>query len=1011
MQRGLDRRVFVGRERELALLRDALNDARAGRGTTVVLAGEAGIGKSRLLERFTTEARQTGVLVLDGACLPGTAGGLAYSAFVEILRDLVRDIPAERRQEVLGAGAGDLARLLPDLVAGDGHPAVGPPERQAQALLFERLLGVFERATAGGCAILAIENAHWADHGTRDLLRYLVHGLRDDPVLTIVSARTDDHLDAESRGFLAELERSGAERIDLGRFGEAEIAMLAEAISGRVPGPRLVERLSERTDGNPFFVEELVRSGADPDAPMPSILRDVLGARIERLSPRAREVVRVAAAAGRGIDDELVGATLGIPARELAPTFREATEAGILERIDDRRGERYAFRHALLREAVDAELFPGERTELHRSFADALEARAADRPGSVRPGEIARHWDKAGRPDRALDPMVRAARYAEAVMAFDDARRLWGRVREILPEAHRLGAGSSIDDGEVLTRAGECALLAGEYDDAVRMARDALAAAEAGGDPERIRLAHDRLRWCLWESGDRVAAAAAVQEALALIPASPPSAARARVLGQQAGIELFAGEYRDSVTHAAEAVEMARVVGAPAEEAFALGVLGWSQAVLGDLAAGLARFEEGRALAEALGSVEGMALASSNLVSLLDRVGRPAEALVAARQGWEEAVRLGVRRTYGALLLGFAAKAEYFLGRWDDAERTCEEGLRLRPSGRAEIQLLVCRARVLAARGRSDAAEEVLARAQAAEDAEGGTDFRVSLVVARAELAMWRRRPDAVVDVVLAGLRNEAVVRPPDPSLAWLAAMGLRVAADAALVGRIAHDDAAVARAVASADAIGAALDAALGGTRTLSKSDGARGSAILALLQAECDRLDGAEDPAPWAAVAAEWEAAGRPFPAAYARFRAAEAILGARGPRDRAVGELRAAMASAVRLGAGPLGEDIRRLARHARIDLDGAAAGPETVAGSAGGPLDGYHLTDREAEVLRLVAAGWTNQQIADALFITRKTASVHVSNILGKLGVERRVEAAIVASRLGIGRDVPAPDGRG
>ncbi len=184
--------------------------------------------------------------------------------------------------------------------------------------------------------------------------------------------------------------------------------------------------------------------------------------------------------------------------------------------------------------------------------------------------------------------------------------------------------------------------------------------------------------------------------------------------------------------------------------------------------------------------------------------------------------------------------------------------------------------------------------------------------------------------------------------------------------------------------------------------SDGRR-AAVAGLCRAELDRIGGRPDPAGLQRTADAWDELGRPAPAAYAGFRAAEAMLGAGGDRHEAAAALRGAHSTSARLGAEPLRHEIEQLARHARIDLGGTTA-------DVAAPTDTIGLTEREREVIPLVAAGRSNQQIADALFITRKTASVHVSNILGKLGVANRVEAAAMAHRLGLARDPDEPADR-
>jgi DNA-binding NarL/FixJ family response regulator/tetratricopeptide (TPR) repeat protein len=1011
-----ERRSFVGRGAELARLTSALGGVATGTGTAVIVAGEAGIGKSRLLDRFAEVATADGATVLQGACLETAEGAVPYAPFVEILRDLVRTTAPERLPALLGPGRADLARLLPELALRAADvPAAVEFDRAAQARLFELILGVFERLAAAHPLVIEVEDVHWADGSTRELLGFLVRALREERVLLVLALRTEVQAAAAgSLAFIAELEREGhVDRLDLRPFGRDEVEAQVAALIDGPPDAATVDRLLARSDGNPFYVEELILAGGDLDADLPPVLRDVLVARVAALSEQAHGVLRAAAAAGREVDDELLASVLGMPVRELAVALREAVASGILARRADpggRDGPTFEFRHGLLQELVRDELFAGERIELHAAFAAALEARAAlpragDEPAAP-PAEIARHWDAARRPDRALVPTIEAALAAERVFAFSEAHRLWDRAGELAAAAPSAAHAQAMTRDQLLEHAADAAVLAGEYRSAVRTGEAAIAAVDAARDPARSGHLHDRLRWYLWEAGDRQAATQAVEAALRLLPADAPSVARARALAQHAGILLFAGEYERSVAEASSAIEVARAAEAAGEEALALGVAGWSLAVLGDPEAGIARFREGQAIAERVQSVEGIALAAFNLASLLDRIGQSESSRAAAAAGYATTERLGVARTYGGLLLGFRAKAEYNLGRWDEADASTTLGLRRAATDRAELWLTTNRARLLTARGAFAEARRLLHRARDIDDRLGGTEFRTPLLTAEAELATWEGRLAEVRALAAQGIELAEKPGPPDPSLAWLAATVLRAEADAASAAGSQATEAERAALAAVLARIDRAAELAAATTVELLQGS-RRGRALLGLIRAERARLTRSESPEAWAAVAAAWIDAGRPYPAAYAGYRAGAATLAAGGSRKDASTLLVTAATIARELGATPLLGRIEQLARQARIDLgtaDAAAAAPDD---GADGTIAALGLTQREGEVLRLVAGGWTNQQIGEALFITRKTASVHVSNILGKLGVDHRTEAAAVAHRLGLVAEPPPP----
>ena len=311
--------------------------------------------------------------------------------------------------------------------------------------------------------------------------------------------------------------------------------------------------------------------------------------------------------------------------------------------------------------------------------------------------------------------------------------------------------------------------------------------AAATGDerePDRLGVLHDRLRWYLWEAGDVAAAQAAVEEALRLTPAQPPTAGRTRILAQAAGLRLLSGDPSGAATMARDAIQVAEAIGAPSEEALALGILGWAEALTGDVDGGIATYRRGLSIAERLGGVEGIALGHANLAALLDRVGRTEASLEAAREGFAIAQRLGVPRTYGGVLLGHVAKALFDLGRWDEAAAAADQGLELDPVGRSATWLHLNRARVDTNQGRFDAAEERLRLAREIDAAAGrDTTYRLAALAAVTELAAWQGRLPAVRAAVAEALASLEEAAPLPPALAWLAWHALRAEADAARRG------------------------------------------------------------------------------------------------------------------------------------------------------------------------------------------------------------------------------------
>ena len=992
---------MVGRDPELAHLQSALDAAADGRGRTIVIGGEAGIGKSRLIAALVDRASAVGATVLLGACLPTGSGVIPYAPFVEALRGLTRSVEPGRLPALLGPARDEIGRLLPETsMRAIEHRDRLEGDRAGQGRMFEAILAVVERLARSAPSVLVIEDVQWADDATRSLITFLSRNLRGARVLVLVTIRTEDvDPGGPASRFIAELERHDwVERIELEPLGRSDVAALLRSIHGSNPPGDMVESIATRSGGNPFFLEQLAAvSLPGTGGELPPRLRDVLVARLSEFPEATRIVLRTAAAAGRRVDDEVLGVVLGLSPKAIADALRPAIAQGVL--VDagtaDDGSPGYVFRHALLAEVAERELLHGERDRLHAAFASELERRGEVDGVAVSPAELAFHWVAARDREHAVPALVDAGLAAERVYAFADARRQFEQALTFWPADEEAQLVTGLDRVAVLQHAAESAVLAGAYADAVAFGRRAIMTAELDDvidgrpDPARLGALHDRLRWFLWESGDRAAAEAAVGEALRLIPADPPTTLRARALGQAAGLRLFGGSPLEAGRLATEAIAVARSTGAASEEALALGVLGWSKAVGGDVDAGIATYRDGLAIAERLGGVEGIALGHANLSALLDRVGRTAASLEAARAGFAITQRLGVARTYGGGLLGHAAKALFDLGRWDEAAAAADEGLALDPVGSSSIWLHVNRARVDTNQGRFDDAEGHLRQAGAIS--VGAERYRLPLLAATAELAAWRHRPEPIREAVQAVLASVDERLPVDPALGWLAWHALRAEADAATEARSRHDDAAVREIEARVTPIVERL-ARRGRGDPVGPIDDRRG-AVAGLCMGELARLRGQGDPAAWDDAAGAWDRIGRPALAAYARYRSAEAALGHRGDRSAAATSLRSANLAASQLGAGPLLGEIQRLARQARIELETGRAGEA--------PSDPLGLTEREAEVIRLVAAGRSNQQIADELFITRKTASVHVSNILGKLGVANRVEAAAIAQRLGLG----------
>jgi DNA-binding CsgD family transcriptional regulator/tetratricopeptide (TPR) repeat protein len=864
----------------------------------------------------------------------------------------------------------------------------------AQGRLFELLLGMLRRLAAKEPVLLVVEDIHWADRSTVDVLAFLTRNLRDEPILLVATYRTDE---PQSRGqllpFIAELgRRSGARRVDLARLNRAEVAEQVSSIMGKPAAPALVDGIFARSQGNAFFSEELLAAGAITGG-MPQTLQDVVTARIGALTDPARELVRVASAAGRRFPESLLAHIAESDDRTLGVALRELLDQQILVRHIGPQGERLGFRHALVREVLYADLLASERTRLHAACARAIEESLKVAPDPVLASELAHHWQAADEPRRALKASITAALAAERAGASSEAALQFERALGLLDKLPDAEGDLALDRLQLLEHAA-----ANQLDNpgrAVEHIRDALRRTDPELAPTRAGTLYAALGRYLWWSGDGAGALVACREAVRLVPAAPPSVDRARVLAGLGQILMILAHSDEAVDYADQAVTLAAAVGAGAIESHALNTLGLLTAYRGSVDEGLAMLRRSLEIATEVGSVEDIHRAYTNLQDVL---------IVAAAR-FDEAAEVGIQvagppeapATAGlwtALALIDTAWALYLAGRWDEAMATMDR-VRLQPTGGVgEIERGIRAAQLMVGRGDFDGARRELDTVDAHLQPSVDTQWIAPAAAARAELALWMRDPKGALQAVAGGLsRVEPSFGANVSRIGPILALGVRAAADAAQLGpRRGSADTDAAR----AEGLGhlAAMQEIHDEIRARWPAHGRLAQPYLALCKAEAARLEGRRDPRGWAAAATLFEEEVRqPYVAAYARFREAEALLSARRETGVARASLRKAHETARSLRAEPLDAAVRELARRAGMDL-GRDAGGQAAAARPGG------LTAREQEILALVATGLTNRQIGDHLFITEKTASHHVSNVLAKLGVRGRVEAAAEAARLGI-----------
>jgi DNA-binding CsgD family transcriptional regulator/tetratricopeptide (TPR) repeat protein len=989
---------LIGRTDELAVLAAALERSAAGEAATVFVAGEAGGGKTRLAMEASRRAEADGALILTGECLALAEGELPFAPLVAALRPLVRDLPPGELESI--PGNEELGRLLPEL-GGTQEAQFGGgsalQEPLAQSRLFEVLLRLLSHLGESSLVLLLIEDLHWADRSTRDFISFLIRNARDVRIMVVCTYRSDElHRRHPLRPFLAEEERrERVERIELAPFTREEVAQLVEAIAGDRPGEALVDDLHARSDGNPFFAEELLDASTTGRA-IPATLRDALMVRIEALSDQARQTLRLAAVAGQRVNHLLLAELSELPEAELDDALRECVAHSVLLQDEDS----LSFRHALVREAVYSELLPGERTKLHGAVAEAL-TEAPDlgsAKGEAAVAEVAYHWWEARRQPEALSTAVAAGEAAERVFAFSEAGGHQEHALEIWDEVPDAEERAGVSRATLLGRAAENANLADNSGRALALAREAVALVDEEAEPVRAALQHERLGRYLWVSGYSDESLQAYHEAVDLMPADPPTPELARVLAARGQILMLRGYPDESRELCLRAIEVARAVGARAEEGHALNTLGTNMSHLGDREAGIEHLTQALAIANELEWVDEIGRCHVNLAEEVGWEGRIPEGVAMTLKGMEQMRELGAG-AYRRYLETEAGLRLVWLGRLDEADRLIRDVRAASPKGMSAAQLGGAEADLAMARGDLDGAAAGLREARAGVASTRDAMFFAPVAGLEVELAVLSGEPATAVEILELAL-DEVMGREYEFSVARLYARGVCAYADIAERARALSDEEALATAVAGGAATLERYSSVLDAERYPEGEPVAMAVAYRHVAAAELTRAEGRSDPAAWAVAVEAWAELSFELERIYARWRQAEALVAGDGDRDEAAKLVTAAATAAGGVGAVGLLERIAAFARGARLPLPEQPAAADEAPAAADPELARLGLTARELEVLTLVADGRTNREIGETLFIAEKTASVHVSRILGKLGVRSRVEAATAAQRLGV-----------
>jgi DNA-binding CsgD family transcriptional regulator len=945
------RTPLVGRATELARLADATERARDGSGSLLLLGGEAGVGKSRLAEEGAAGAD----LVLRGAAASGLT--VPYGPVVDALRSRLRTDPEALSD--CGPLLPHLALLLPEL-----GPAAAETEK---ATIFEAVRCALAHLAAERQLTVVLDDLHWSDETTIELLAALAPALPEMPVLVIAAYRSDGlPRDHRLRWLRNELRRGGRaqelvlEPLDRDGVGELLTELLPES-----PSPSLVETIHHRTMGSPFFVEEMVaalrlRGSLQPgprgleladggEIPIPDTIREAVLVSASELSDEAREAAAAAAVLGQQVDLQL--------AAQLASGagLAELVEAGLLE---EREPGQAAFRHSLTQEALYLDVPWVRRRDLHRRLAEAAEA--ADGPGY----EIAAHWLGAGDTERGREALLRAARDSERVQAHRDAARAAQRALELWPE------GDDEQREDTLERYGRCSELAGELAEAAKAWRELSASREARQDGPGFAASQRRLAAVLELTGDRDAGVAARRTAADAFAAAGQPAEAALERLAMADHHRWQANYGEALELAALAAEDAATAERVDLIARVLGLRGVVEAKGGSFDEGLESVRGGLALA----LEHNLTPVAAELYQRLSLVLYDGADYSSAEEALDAA--LDLCRTDGAPSTEVACVTclVYVLrerGEWDRAGQLSRE---LIESGTAVWVADGLLGAIHAFQGKLSSARRLLSASRAVSSSVSHYNMYVDSTTALAYVAAGE------------GLDDEATSRCRELLVRWeesedhhYAVWGIRWAAAhfARLGDRAATQECAEALGRMAAEA--------------------GHGDALAALAQAigELALLEGdAEAAAEHLSRAVELHRdLAIPHERAQVELRAGT-VLAAAGLRDEALERLSDAYRTARKLGAQPL----------ASAAAQGVAALGESVAqrlgARAAASADGPQLTRRELEVLRHVSVGRTNREIAQELFISPRTVDMHVRNLLGKLECRSRVEASHRAGELGL-----------
>ena len=966
--------AFTGRAGELGLLGEGVRS-----GSTTLVVGDAGIGKTRIAGVCATEFGADGWLVVSASCLPlaeqlpllPVVDGLRQLHLVEggsLLRDSLQDCPPYVRD--------DIARLVPELTLLSTRTAAGEGPRQR---LFAAVLQCWEAVNLRQRLLIIIEDLHWSDGTTRDFLTYVSAQPGSGSVPVVLTSRPGDISDdGTADAWPRVLVSAGRwQQIHLPPLTPHEVEEMAASVARDPLSADQLAALVGRGEGNPFFVEQLLASGEV--TMLSDELAELLRSRAAATTPAAHDVLRVLAVAGRPLSDDELTTVTGHEADRLRGALRELVGAALARLTGD---GLCTLRHALLGEAIEAGLFVGERAELHAAVAGLL----LDRADSSLAAEAAHHLRRAGHDREELPLRIAAAEYCEQVKGYAEAARHWAR---------------AVD-------------LAEDYDDerVAEFALRTLGAAGAAGSAERFLDQADRGKRAAARYGQRQLYAeilfqaatlhstdgtlerglTELQSAVDAFEGLPPSTVQVSSLIGLYWLHRGGGSPAEGMPYLKRAVEMEETLGK--NFVAALATLAHARLLDGEVESGLAALAAAR---HRVGpdvdqeSVTRLALAEADTNLKLNRL---EEATTDGLAEWRRLQANGLADTYvAAMLLSTVGEALRGRGQIDQLHRILEPLTTDQTVGPASWKMHEQRCWVDLHAGRLDEVTDRVGQILSRSCQRSFYD-RSDMAQLRLELALWRHDPRTAVDVVLPVVESMAGAT-DDGWAARLLTSAMWACADLVEDARARRDDTQVRAGRRVAEQLQAAHT-------DLPTDPFAQHRFFLTSTvegqewAAELNRCRGDNKPELWLAVAREWDTLNRPHRTGYAYWRAAQALLrdGQRGPAASALQTARQRSDQHV-----PLTDAITHLARLARVTFEPPPSPAETPDQTPPKP-PALGLTNRELDVLRLLTEGLTNAEIGARLYMSPKTASVHVTAILRKLHATNRVQAAATAERLGI-----------